>query len=232
MRENVKDGISSHLTVLQQLVDVIHQHSDNQDNTDDDQNTSDDMRRRMVKKRSRMTVYNQYLKQAQLKPFISGNKQSVFSLNGPKEDPMTIHRWLPLGLLALSAAASAGGGQIRTASMLANTCNGCHGTNGASVGESMPTIGGFDKGYLFAVLNAYKKDSRPSTIMGRLMKGYSDGDIRAISAFFANQPWVSADRVADASQAQQGRELHESKCKSCHEDGGREQDDESPRLAG
>ncbi|MGB5735023.1 MAG: c-type cytochrome, partial [Thiohalocapsa sp.] len=117
-------------------------------------------------------------------------------------------------------------------SMLANTCAGCHGTNGASAGEYMPTIGGLNKDYLTEVLGDYKTGLRSSTIMGRIMRGYSDQEIRAIADFYANQAWVSNDRIADARLIHAGAQLHEEHCATCHEDGGRGQDDDSPRLAG
>jgi sulfide dehydrogenase cytochrome subunit len=122
--------------------------------------------------------------------------------------------------------------EIRSESMLANTCAGCHGTLGASAGEVMPTIGGMDKGYLVEVLTDYKTGRRPSTIMGRIMKGYGDQEISAIASFYAGQPWVSTDRVAVADQLGEAQALHERYCESCHRDGGRSQDKESPRMAG
>lgn len=133
-----------------------------------------------------------------------------------------------LAILALGAQAEG----IRSPSMLANTCAGCHGTNGASAGEAMPTIGGLDKGYLATVLDDYKTGLRPSTIMGRIMRAYSDQEIAAIASFYAAQPWVSTDRVAAAGLLHQGQEIHDLQCESCHADAGREQEDESPRLAG
>ena len=136
---------------------------------------------------------------------------------------------------AVAAILIAGGAQaagVRSAGMLAHTCAGCHGTNGASAGVYMPTIGGLDRGYLTSVLSDYKHGLRKSTIMGRIMKGYSDREIWAIAGWFAEQPWVSNDAVADSTLLALGSEIHESKCETCHEDGGRIQDDESPRIAG
>jgi sulfide dehydrogenase cytochrome subunit len=137
-----------------------------------------------------------------------------------------------IGALLIAVAHQAPASDVRSASMLANTCAGCHGTNGASAGEYMPTIGGLNKGYLIDVLDDYKTGLRASTIMGRIMRGYSDQEIRAIADFYANQPWVSNDRIADASLIHAGAQLHEEHCATCHEDGGRGQDDDSPRLAG
>ena len=139
--------------------------------------------------------------------------------------------WLPALLLAsLACGAQAEG--VRSAAMLSHTCAGCHGTDGASAGEAMPTIAGMDKGYLVKVLGDYRDDLRPSTIMGRLMRGYSDQEIAAIASFFAARPWVSTERTIDGELAYQGELIHQERCESCHADGGRGQDARSPRLAG
>jgi sulfide dehydrogenase cytochrome subunit len=121
---------------------------------------------------------------------------------------------------------------VRSASMLGNTCAGCHGTNGASAGLYMPTIGGMDKGYLYAVLSDYRTGVRESTIMQRITKGYSDRELRVIASWFAEQPWSSNDVVADGKLVAVGSNLHQEQCETCHADGGREQSDERPRLAG
>lgn len=146
-------------------------------------------------------------------------------LNGPRT-------LFALCALMLAASQPVLASDVRSASMLANTCAGCHGTNGASVGEYMPTIGGLNKEYLTEVLGDYKTGLRASTIMGRIMGGYSDQEIRAIADFYARQAWVSNDRIADAALIHAGARLHEEHCETCHEDGGRGQDDDSPRLAG
>jgi cytochrome subunit of sulfide dehydrogenase len=140
-------------------------------------------------------------------------------------------RW-PIGLALMAFGLGLNAGGIRSPSMLANTCAGCHGTLGASAGEAMPTIGGLDKGYLLRALDDYKTGLRPSTIMGRIMRGYSEQEVAAIASFYAKQPWVSTDRTATAALVHRGEEIHDSQCETCHEDGGRGQEDESPRLAG
>lgn len=139
---------------------------------------------------------------------------------------------LPLAIALLATGIGAQADGVRTAAMLANPCAGCHGTNGASAGEFMPSIAGMDKAYLYSVMSDYKSGLRPSTIMGRIMRGYTEQEIWAIAGFFATQPWVAPDRVASAKAVQQGQAIHNKLCETCHDDGGRGQDDESPRLAG
>jgi sulfide dehydrogenase cytochrome subunit len=134
--------------------------------------------------------------------------------------------------IGLLAAGSLSAGEVRSPSMLANTCAGCHGTNGASAGDYMPIIGGLDKSFLTTILLEYKSDERESTIMGRIAKGYSENELKAIASFFAGQEWVSAEVGTDSALVAQGKVIHKEKCKTCHEDGGRSQEDETPRVAG
>ena len=121
---------------------------------------------------------------------------------------------------------------VRSPGMLANTCAGCHGTNGASAGTMMPIIGGMEKEFMQTILLEYKSGERDSTIMGRIAKGYSDNELKAIAAYMSSQPWVSSPMKADPVLAVIGKKIHDKQCKTCHEDGGRVQEDEAPRLAG
>ncbi len=132
--------------------------------------------------------------------------------------------------LLIAGAATAGG--VRSPSMLANTCAGCHGTDGASAGDIMPIIGGMEKEYLTTVLLEFKTGERDSTIMGRIAKGYSDNELKAIASHMASKPWVSSPFKANSKLASMGKKIHEKQCKTCHEEGGRVQEDEAPRLAG
>jgi sulfide dehydrogenase cytochrome subunit len=115
--------------------------------------------------------------------------------------------------------------------MLANACAGCHGTNGLS-STPMPIISGLNQDYLKTILKQYKEDERPSTIMGRLARGYSDEQLDLMAAFFASQNWLSPPQTLDEDLVNEGGKLAEEKCTMCHEDGGRYMDASIPRLAG
>ncbi|MBF0622464.1 MAG: cytochrome c4 [Magnetococcales bacterium] len=143
---------------------------------------------------------------------------------------------LVAGGLLSGSPASAG---EATASMLANTCAGCHGTDGVSAGPSMPSLAGMPAGYLKEVMADFASGDRPSTIMQRIAKGYSESEIAKISSHFAAQKWVNASpgpnlkngTMVDSAKAAQG-EKSAKKCGKCHEDSGRSIEDDTPRLAG
>lgn len=120
----------------------------------------------------------------------------------------------------------------RSGAMLANTCAGCHGTNGYSAGDVMPSLAGMDKRYLHKAMMDFRSDARPSTIMGRIARGYSEQEISAIAAFFSQQDWRKSESDVNRKLARAGKSIHEQQCESCHADGGRLSKDEIPRLAG
>jgi len=116
--------------------------------------------------------------------------------------------------------------------MLAGNCNGCHGLNGVSAGPASPSFAGFDRQYLLRVLQEFRDGERAPTIMDRIMRGYSSKQIRQLAAFYAEQSWESVDLPLDPALVAEGERLHDAACAECHEDGGRHQDRDTPRIAG
>ena len=67
----------------------------------------------------------------------------------------------------------------------ATTCSGCHAASGS---QGFLPINGQDSAALSASMQGFLTGERPSTIMGRLMKGFSSAEIQAIAA------WISAQK--------------------------------------
>ena len=86
----------------------------------------------------------------------------------------------------LSLAGTTQAAEITQGMMLASSCAGCHGTNGKSPG-AIPAINGKSADYTAQSLKDFKSGARPSTVMGRHAKGYSDEEIKLIAEFFAKQ---------------------------------------------
>jgi sulfide dehydrogenase cytochrome subunit len=133
---------------------------------------------------------------------------------------------------AISFSASAGNMTGADASMLSNTCSGCHGTDGASVGPAIPSIAGMSAAYLTDMMNGYKSGDITSTIMGRIAKGYSEDEISAMSNHFADLPQARADQSFDSAKVAKGAKLHDKYCEKCHSEGGALADDDAGILAG
>ena len=119
-----------------------------------------------------------------------------------------------------------------SATMLGNSCAGCHGTNGNSNGPATPTIAGVSSEYFIEAMEEYKSGERPATVMGRIAKGYTDEEIKLMAGFFAKQKMQRLPQKVDAKMAKKGMKLHEKYCEKCHEDGGRSTEDDAGILAG
>jgi cytochrome subunit of sulfide dehydrogenase len=64
--------------------------------------------------------------------------------------------------------------------LIALSCAGCHGPEGHSPG-AVPSINGRSAASLAEALRSFRADQRPSTVMGRIAKGYSDAEIEAVA---------------------------------------------------
>ncbi|MCP3668699.1 MAG: cytochrome c4 [Gammaproteobacteria bacterium] len=119
-----------------------------------------------------------------------------------------------------------------SASMLGNTCAGCHGTNGASQGPASPTIAGLSVDYFIETMEEFASGDIPSTIMGRIAKGYSKEEIAAMAKFYGDKKFVMATQNFDAGLVKKGAKLHDKYCEKCHAEGGRSAEDDAGVLAG
>ena len=135
---------------------------------------------------------------------------------------------LATGVLAISALAQAA---PPSPAMLSNACAGCHGTNGGSAGPSMPSLASQSKEAIVEAMKKFKSGDRPSTIMGRLAKGYSDAEITAMAEFFSKQKLHATSQTLDKAKIAKGASLQESNCGRCHIEDGKEGKDDTPVMA-
>ena len=119
-----------------------------------------------------------------------------------------------------------------TASMLADTCAGCHGPDGSSVGPAIPSIAGMSAEYFKTTMAGYKTGERYSTIMTRIAKGYTDEEIAQLADFFAGKDFVRFAQDVDATKVKAGEKLYGKSCEKCHEDNGASPGDDAGILAG
>ncbi|MEW6765032.1 MAG: cytochrome C [Pseudomonadota bacterium] len=76
-----------------------------------------------------------------------------------------------------------------TGEMMAQTCAGCHGTQGRleSVSAFMPLAGMSEASFTKAMLD-FQSGARPNTLMGPIAQAFSEAEIRAMAEYFAKQP--------------------------------------------
>lgn len=83
---------------------------------------------------------------------------------------------LPPRAEPISAAAAANMG---------NNCFTCHGPEGKSPG-AIPSLHGKSAEAIVKTMNDFKSGARPSTVMARHAKGYTDAEIAAIANYIAS----------------------------------------------
>lgn len=90
-----------------------------------------------------------------------------------------------LGVIPLVAwGADTGAARAPAAAVMANNCFSCHGPDGNSPGTipSLHRLSAFD---IASLMKQFRSGERPSTVMGRHAKGYSDAEIDAIARYLA-----------------------------------------------
>lgn len=73
------------------------------------------------------------------------------------------------------------------ATAVAHTCVTCHGPEGRSQG-AMPSLAGRTAADTLAALQAFRTETRKSTVMHRIARGLSEADMVAVAAYFATLP--------------------------------------------
>lgn len=92
-----------------------------------------------------------------------------------KHAPSLLAAACALLLAALPAQAQNADPQLLTIS-----CSGCHGTGGHSAG-AIPSIYGRTAPSIAETLRAFRDGTRPSTVMNRIAKGYTDTEIDTVA---------------------------------------------------
>ncbi len=119
----------------------------------------------------------------------------------------------------------------------ARMCQGCHGADGISSKENVPSIAGISVTVHADYLYAYKDGARVCsdaktqamcTMTGKL----TDEQIEALAEYFADLPYRAVKQPFDADKAAAGAAIHEEHCSKCHSDGGSNPEDDASILAG
>lgn len=125
-------------------------------------------------------------------------------------------------------------------------CNDCHGDNGVSQWNDVPTIAGIDAFGIADGLFMYRDEERPCaesdyrqgdtsrapTTMCAIAADLSDDDIEALGDAYSELSFVAAVQDFDAALAESGAAIHEKQCDKCHSDGGSNVEDEASILSG
>jgi len=125
------------------------------------------------------------------------------------------------GALALGLSSLAFAEDGPTGKMLVDTCAGCHGTNGNSVGPASPSISAMDPIVFVDTMVAFTNGDTYSTIMGRIAKGYTEEEFERMGEYLHKQQYIAAKQDYDESLVEEGAKLHDKYCEKCHIEGGK-----------
>lgn len=93
---------------------------------------------------------------------------------------------LATGFVCLAAALPQGAAAADPrATIVARSCNSCHGPDGYSPG-AIPSIRGMPRQSFINAMRDFKSGRRSGTIMDRLAKAYSDAEIQAMAEYFSS----------------------------------------------
>jgi sulfide dehydrogenase cytochrome subunit len=138
----------------------------------------------------------------------------------------TITKALAAGALTLGLSAGVWADDLATGKMLVDTCAGCHGTNGVSVGPASPSIAAMDPVVFVDTMIAFQEGDTYSTIMGRIAKGYTEEEFEIMADYLHNQAFTPAKQEFDQAMVDKGAKLHDKYCEKCHIEGGKPVPDE------
>lgn len=87
--------------------------------------------------------------------------------------------------LSGAAASQSALAEVTRGELMANTCLACHGAAGTAPDATIPTLAhGFPRELMIQAMRGFRDGTRPSTVMGRHAKGYTDAEIELLANYF------------------------------------------------
>ncbi len=134
------------------------------------------------------------------------------------------------GLLVLSNTASSEG------TAPAKACQECHGADGISTDENVPTIAGISSfvnaDYLYAFREGARECGADFADKCSVKNDLTDDQIEGLAEYFGGMEFKAAKQDFDADKAALGAGIHAENCDKCHSGGGSDPEDDSSILAG
>ena len=112
------------------------------------------------------------------------------------------------------------------------TCVQCHGKNGVSELETVPSIGGQWNDYVVLALYQFRAKHRPSEVMAPIAAPLADNDLGNLAAYYSKlKPWGPIRQSSAEALAAGPKLTQEKNCVQCHAPGLPGQQS-VPRIAG
>ncbi len=112
---------------------------------------------------------------------------------------------------------------------IVGSCDICH---SASEPGNAPLIAGQPENYLRSVMRQYAEGTREGKTMTKAMQKYNVEQLGSLARHYAQMTWASAKTETKPDLVARGKALADTRCVTCHANGGRKADSDLPRLAG
>lgn len=120
---------------------------------------------------------------------------------------------------------------IKAGKALAGPCISCHGENGNSTTEGVPSLSGLSAKYIDTALNSYFNGNRNNEFMKVFKHAFGKDRVAKLGAYFSSQKRTSSSLPVKGN-AKAGKKIANLRCIGCHGEGGNSFMDEFPSLAG
>ena len=105
----------------------------------------------------------------------------------------------------------------QTADQRVPVCLACHGANGASQSEGVPSLGAMPTNYLITQLYMFRENMRVAAPMNTMAAGLSDDDLQALGDTLTQLPPPRPNEALPAADQEHGEGLiSRYHCNSCH----------------
>ena len=147
-----------------------------------------------------------------------------------------VYRGMLAGMLSVLSLGVAQAGDI------IEKCDSCHGKDGNSEDDKVPSIAGFSAVTIEDAIEAYKEEERPAdkykpkdgeeTDMLEISKKLSDENIKEVAKHYSSKKFVPHKQSFDAALAKKGAKVHKKRCEKCHSENGSNAEDDAAIIAG
>lgn len=122
--------------------------------------------------------------------------------------------------LSLSPASHAESDSPEKLDNLVKQCGACHGMDGNSKSNTIPSFAGINENYFKYTIEAYKNGNRKSDLMKRFADNLSAEDVDQLAKYYVRQTYKISEQTFDENLAQKGRGVHDKYCVKCHGNNG------------
>ena len=103
---------------------------------------------------------------------------------------------------------------------LVKQCGACHGMDGNSTINTIPSFAGINQDYFKFAMDAYKNGNRKSDVMLQFTANITAEEFERLAKYYAQQTYRPGEQNFNERLAKKGKVIHETYCAKCHDNSG------------